>query len=97
MSKTRSSGLGLFGGSELFEHDVLIAGSANPVTMPQSAADKARHATAKVRGGRLRLPVAVLRGLHLDKDDGEVVFWVRDGVALVAPLEAPVLTEPDWD
>ena len=55
-----------------------------------------RQATATVRGGRLRLPVAVLKGLNL-KDPAEVVFFIRDGKALVAPAPERVLPEPSWE
>lgn len=55
-----------------------------------------RLATATVRGGRLRLPAAVLQGLDL-KDGGELVFFIKEGRALMAPLAERVVSEPSWD
>ena len=53
------------------------------------------HATATVRGGRLRLPAAVLQEFKL-KEGQEVVFFIRSGRALLAPLGESILQEPGW-
>ena len=64
--------------------------------MVKSHERRYRLVTATVRGGRLRLPVAVLQGLDL-KDGGELVFFVKEGRALIAPLAERVVSEPSWD
>jgi bifunctional DNA-binding transcriptional regulator/antitoxin component of YhaV-PrlF toxin-antitoxin module len=63
--------------------------------MPDPKRRPSVHATATVRGGRLRLPAAVLAEFNL-KDGEEVVFFIRSGKALLAPLGEQILHEPEW-